>query len=319
MIDAHKGLRVAQAMLLAAAALTGLAWFEDTRGQETEQIGEEALTVATRAPVQNPKGPWTNDTVFTEAHAGIPLGVAPTINVTATYQTQHLAASDHGWTATLRYEATGEGGGTWWSITRPVALNTSDTSAYVELDLPRIVQKARSMTAATDVPARLSLTLAIHHEGTVVVDGDARQTRHTTTVDLVPREGFVVPQTHDDGSTYARPVEAGLDRTPIAFAGVALLAEGPAFALRRRREPWEGAWGVDPVEVDELEIPPNAPRTDLKALLSAARDRDGTLLVDRAAGLALAPGDPPLTARLDAEPPPTERPALPDRPPVPGR
>lgn len=326
MIDTYKALRIAQGALLLAAALTGLSWFEDARGQETREIGSERLTVDLRAPVQDPKGPWDRSTVFTEEHEGVPLDVAPNLNVTARYATDGVTASDRVWSAELEYEATGDSGKTWWSTTTPVALNTTDTSAQAELDLPAIVQEARSMEAATDIPTRLSIRLEIHHEATVTVDGDARETSHTTAVDLVPKEGWVVPQTDDDSTTYAQPVEAGIDWLPIALAGSAVFSEGPAAWIRRRRDPCERAWGVDRIVVQGLEIPSEAATADLGDLLPQARDRGGSVYVDEATGRVLAPGDPPLVGHSDGSSSDThgeilsdQRPALPTRPPVPGR
>lgn len=301
MIDTYKAIRVAQGILLLAAGLTGLSWFEDARTQQTQQLGGETLTLDTRAPVENAQGPWTEDMVFTEAHAGIPLGVAPTLNATARYASDGLPASEHAWSGTLTYTATGDGGSTWWTRERPVALNTSGQQAWVQLDLPQVVGHARAMVDATDVPSRLSISLEIRHEARVVVDGDARETSHAASVELVPREGFVVPQTHDDSSTYAAPVDAATDWTPVALVGAVVLAEGGAVYLRRGREPWEGAWGVDAVVVEELDVPATAATTELEALLSTARNRTGSVYVDRSAGLVLAPGDPPLVAAIDGD------------------
>lgn len=317
MSTVYKAIRVGQVLLLLGAAVTGLSWFEQARGDSTQEIGEERVALQTRAPVQNPQGPWGEDQVFTEAHAGVPTKVAPMLNVSARHVADGLPARDHAWSAELTLEATGDSGGTWWSQTRPVALNATGDEAYVELDLPRIVKEGRSMAAATELPSRLSITLAIDHEATVVVDGEPRATSHRSTLDLVPREGFVVPRTQEDGTTYAQPVEDEIDRVPIALAGAAVLAEGGALGIRRRREPWESAWGVDAVEVDGLEVDPSAATVELDALLRQARDRGSAVFVDRAAGRALAPGDPPLVARVDADDE-AGRAALPGRPPLPG-
>lgn len=324
MIDTYKAIRIAQGVLLLAAALTGLSWFEDARGQETREIGSERLAVDLRAPVQDPKGPWDSSTVFTEEHEGVPLDVAPHLYVTARYGTDGIHASEHAWSAELEYEATGDSGKTWWSTTTPVALNTTDTSAQAELDLRAIVQEARSLEASTDIPMRLTIRLAIHHDATVTVDGDARQTSHTTAVDLVPKEGWVVPQTDDDSTTYAEPVEAGIDWLPLALAGTAVVFEGPAAWIRRRRDPCQTAWGINRIEVKGLEIPSQAATADLDDLLSEARDRGGSVFVDEDSGLVLAPGQPPLVGHPNGsylhadEPPSGERSPLPTSPPIPG-
>lgn len=325
MIDTYKAIRIAQGVLLLAAALTGLSWFEDARGQETREIGSERLAVDLRAPVQDPKGPWDSSTVFTEEHEGVPLDVAPHLNVTARYGTDGVTASDHAWSAELAYEATGDSGKTWWSTTQPVELDTTDERAEAELDLRAIVQEARSMETSTDIPMRLTIRLEIHHEATVTVDGDARETSHTTAVDLVPKEGWVVPQTDDDSTTYAQPVEPGIDWLPVALAGVAVFSEGPAAWIRRRRDPCQMAWGIKRIVVQGLEIPQNAATAEIDDLLSQARDRGGAVYVDEDTGRVLSPGEPPLVGHPNGsyppaqEPPSDERPALPTKPPVPGQ
>lgn len=295
-MELGKLLRGLQILLVLGAVLAGLSWFEDTGESDHRQIAEQTLEIRTEAAVQTPRGPWGPGTTFTQDHAGVPLDVAPTLNVTAQHGSPGLAASDHAWSATLRYEATGEEGGIWWRTTQPLALEPDGSTATLALDLPRTIQDARSLADAADVPSRLTIEVAITHDADLVLDGEARSTQHTASLGLVPREGFVVLDTRDDGSTYSQPVEEERDWTPLALLAPALLAEG-GIRLHRRGDPsWRHRRGVQAVEVTDLGKGTEAHRTSFEALVRLARTRNQPVLVDRQAGRARLAGDPPLSA-----------------------
>lgn len=212
-----------------------------------------------------------------------------------------MTASDPTWSALLRYEATGEGGGIWWRTTEPVAIESADANASLTLELTQAIEEARKLADAAEVPSRLTLSVEVRHEATVAIDGELRTSEHATIADLVPREGFVVVETHEDGSTYSQPVEEGRDWTPVALLGAVLLAEG-AVHLHRRRDPsWMHERGVEAVEVTRLTRPTRGHRPSLDTLLRLARNRDQPLLVDEETGIALVNGDPPLWSSIPSD------------------
>lgn len=300
-MDTGKALRVVQVALVLGALLTGLGWFEEDRSSATHELGEGSLQIRTSAPVENPRGPWQEGDVFTDGHAGVPLDVAPTLNVTATHRTDGLSAEDATWNATLRVEATGDEGGVWWRQARSIAVETEDDATRLSIDLPATIREAREMADEAGVPSRLTIEIDVRHQATVTVDGDPRPSDLVATVELVPREGFVVVQTRDDASTYSRPVDAGIDPLPPVLLGAAILAEGAIRFARRDDAPWESVRGVRVLAVEDLEEPSDSHRVSFEDIASAARDENRPLLVDPTTGIAVLDGASPLTAPLPGQ------------------
>lgn len=298
MRNLSKIMRVVQIALVLGAVLTGLSWFADDHAPQSQELGEERLTIRTEAPVQTAQGPWTQDMVFTQDHAGVPLDIAPTMNITAAYQNDSFQSEGHDWTAKLRFEATGDEGNTWWSTTRALPIEESNRSATVSVDLPALVREGRELEQAAGVPSRLSLGVDVQHEGQVTVANEPRSTTHTASVDIVPREGFVVANTHPDSTTYTQPVEEERDWTPAALFAVAVIAEGGIRVSRRNDAGWKHARGVQAVEVASLSVPDEKHDVSLDALLAVAREQSQPLLVDEEAGLALVEGPPAMLAQL---------------------
>ncbi len=296
MTSLYKAVRVVQAGFLVAAAVTGLSWFE-TGSTRMEDVAHEELSVEVLAPVENPRGPWQEGVVFSGEHEGIPPDVAPNMTVQARHTVTGLAVEEAEWSGAVVFEATGEGGDAWWSERRTAPVEADGSEARVQVHLPSVVEEAQAMDETADVPSRLSISIELVQEAVLEEKGLSVQ---VASVDVVPREGFVATELRGDSSTFTEPVEEGTDWVPLALVGGVLVAQGPAWGLRRGRAPWENRWGVSASMVGGLEVPEGAPEAPTEELFSLARDRGGSLLVDRERGIAVVPGDPPVWGVVEA-------------------
>lgn len=297
MTSLYKALRLLQAALLLAALLTGLSLFEE-KSPAMQETGQQELSLEVQAPVENPKGPWDEGMVFTGEHEGIPPHVAPRLMVHASHTAIGIDVGNESWSSAIVFEARGEGGDVWWSTRQAVPLNVSGDDARLEIDLSSVVADAEAMDEAADVPSRLSIMIEIEHQAT---RGDGVTKAHLASVDLIPREGFVATELRGDSSTVAEPAEEQRNWLPIALIGGALVAEGPAWFVRRGRDPWEDTWGASAREVEGLTVPEEAPRASVEDVVAIARDRSHPVLVDREQGVILAAGDPPIWSSIEGE------------------
>lgn len=294
-----KATRAVQVALLLLAALAGLSMAEQTA--TTRTVGQESLAVGVEAPVQDPRGPWSAGDVFTEDDAGIPVDVAPRWNVTASHTGSGVDATDHVWSATLVLRERGPEGGNWWRVTEDLPVEGSGASVRVPLDANATLQRARQLEAEAGVPGTLQMRVVVRHQADLVVQGEERSTVTVASLTAIPDGDRVTVTADDDGTTFAESAESGLSPLPFALAGAAAALEIVPWRARKDRRPWEDP-DVETVQVEGLSVPADVPRTTLERLVAVAKRRDGVVLVDVAAGIALLRGPPDLWARLGEGP-----------------
>lgn len=296
--SAVQAARVVQVLLVLGAVLTGLSMAEQTAA--VRNVGEESLSVGVEAPVENPRGPWEDGQVLTEADAGIPVDVAPRWNVTARHATDAVPAAGHDWSAELEIRERGDEGRDWWSVEEDLPVEAEGASIRIPLDANATLERARQLDDEAGVAGRLQVRVVVRHTGDVTVDGETRRSGALATLQLIPEDDRFVVQTSDGGTTYSETVEREISPMPFALAAAAVAVEAvPAWA-RRHRDPWEEP-AVDTVLVDGLTVPGDAARSSLEDLLETARDRDVVVLVDVDADVAFVAEPAPIWARLGQE------------------
>lgn len=296
---AVKATRAVQVALLLLAALAGLSMAE--QAPATRAVGQESLSLGVEAPVEHPRGPWSADHVFTEASAGVPVDVAPHWNLTPRHGTSGIEADGHAWTATLVLREQGSAGGSWWTIREEMPIEGDGSTVRVPFDAGSTLERAKQLEAEADVPGDLQIRIVVRHHGDLVVGGQDRSTVTVASLLAVPDGDRLTLSTEEDGTTFSETVEAGLSPLPFALAGAAIALEVVPWRARRDRRPWDDP-AIETVEVRGLAVPSDMPRTELDRLLAVARRRDGVVLVDPSAGIAVLEGPTDLWARIEPEP-----------------
>lgn len=307
-------LRVAQAALLVAAVVSGLAWMDT--GERVVPLGSDALALDVAAPVAEERGPWLVGDVLTEADAGVDVDVAPQWTVTATRTASGVDVEEGAWSAALTIEKVGGDGRTWWSVVEEVEPEVEGDAASFPLDAAALVARAQALDNATRTPGRLDLTLAVVHAGDVVVGTDRHAVVRTSLLQIAPSGSLVSLGVVEDSGDWSTVEPAPTPWTTMLLGAGAAAAEIPARLAARRVPAWRRARGVDVVEAAGVTIP-DVPRTDLATALGVAKRTGGVVLVDRARGLAVVQGAVALVAPLDGSTPVPPAPQGPFRPLVP--
>jgi len=246
----------------------------------------------------NASGPWTDDHVFTERDAGVPLDLAPLWQVTARHDVEGLAEREGSWSARVEAEKLGGDGRPWWREVRELTPIEGMGAAAVAIDVGALMEDAKAKDAVVRTPGRLDVRIVFVHDAEVLVRGEAQAVSRTAWLLLQAGEAYVSVVPTADGGSWS---QAGARPVPWIAAGALALALAIEPAARRVRagEPaWKRARGVTVVEVADARPPHDAARCDLPSALRAAKETGAAVLIDRRRGVAVVKGAVTLVAAL---------------------
>lgn len=293
-------IRVAQAGLLVAAVLSGLAWQD--AGVDIRTTGRDAVALSVAAPVVDPRGPWLIGDTLTAAEAGIDVSVAPLWTVEATHVADGVAVDPGEWTATTRIEKVAGDGRPWWSVVEPVPLEVEGGRATFSLDAAAFVARAADLDEAGKTPGRLDASITFTHRTVVVVNGVPHDAVRASVLRMSPSGTVVSLGVVEDAAEWSTPVARDAPWQTALLVALALAAEPFARRTALAVPAWQRARGVHVVEATVAPAAADAPRCDLPTALAVARKTGSVLLVDRARGVAVLQGAVALVADLEPEP-----------------
>lgn len=315
--------RFVQMGLVVVAAFLLLSWYEDgglggAQAAEDVVVGEERVWLTYEAPVTTPRGPWSADDVFTEKHPGVPLTVAPRVQVIA-HHGGDTPVEDATWRARvlLREQYDGK---TWWEVEEPVEVTIQEGTGVMDLDLQALTARAAALDEAAEVAGVITIELRATHEATVLHRGEEILSSRTA-VAIAKLEGEVASiQLSPDTATYYAPAPpaGGPEPPTMALGMLAAVVVVEPFARRAARAVpyWRRAPGVTILDVHRLRVPTGTPWSDMETALKTARKTGQPLLVDEHARICLVEGEVRVAASLpDASEEGPEKPV----PPAPGR